>query len=80
MWIFYSHFYWFYLLVYESKYYLQVYLDNCAYRTVDMQMIDYLGDNPIETDEDCVLQMLCYDRTDLSERIDVANSNSRRVA
>ena len=43
-------------------------------------MIDYLGDNPIETDEDCVLQMLCYDRTDLSERIDVANSNSRRVA
>ena len=23
------------LLVYENKYYLQVYLDNCAYKTVD---------------------------------------------
>ena len=24
------------LLVYENKYYLQVYLDNCAYKTVDL--------------------------------------------
>ena len=33
------------LLVYENKYYLQVYLDNCAYKIVDKQMIDYLDDN-----------------------------------
>ena len=33
------------LLVYENKYYLQVYLDNCAYKIVDKQMIDYLNDN-----------------------------------
>ena len=32
------------LLVYESKYYLQVYVDNCTYKTVDKQNIDYFGD------------------------------------
>ena len=30
------------LLGYGSKYYLQVYLDNCAYKTVNAQMLDYL--------------------------------------
>ena len=39
------------LLVYESKYYLQVYLDNCAYKIVTTQMLDYLDDNLFETDE-----------------------------
>ena len=39
------------LLVYWSKYYLQVYSDNCAYKIVDKWMIYYLGDNPFETDE-----------------------------
>ena len=38
------------LLVYKCKYYLQVYLDNCAYEIVDKRMIDYLGDNLFETD------------------------------
>ena len=38
------------LLAYESKYYLQVYLDNCAYKIVGKQIIDYLGDNLFETD------------------------------
>ena len=33
------------LLVYENKYYLQVYLDNCAYKTANKQMADYLDDN-----------------------------------
>ena len=33
------------LLAYESKYYLQAYLDNCAYKNVDKQKIDYLDDN-----------------------------------
>ena len=39
------------LLVYKNKYCLQVYLDNCAYKIVDKQMIDYLGDNLFETDK-----------------------------
>ena len=33
------------LLVYDSKYYLQVYLVNCAYKVVEKQMTDYLDDN-----------------------------------
>ena len=38
------------LLVYENKYCLQVYLDSCPCKIVNMQMIDYLGDNPFESD------------------------------
>ena len=30
------------LLVYENKYYLQVYLENKAYKIVNTQMVDYL--------------------------------------
>ena len=33
------------LLVYENKYYLQVYLDSCAYKIVNNQMTDYLDKN-----------------------------------
>ena len=33
------------LHAYESKYYLQVYLDNLAYKIVNKRMIDYLDDN-----------------------------------
>ena len=40
------------LLVYENKYYLQVYLDNCAYIIIDTQMLDYLDGNLFETAED----------------------------
>ena len=36
------------LLVYDSKYYLQVYLDNCAYKIVNKQMTDYLDENFFE--------------------------------
>ena len=36
------------LFVYESKYYLQVYLDNCPYKIVNKQMTDYLDDNFFE--------------------------------
>ena len=43
--IFYSRFY---LLVYKNKYYLQVYLDNCAYKIANKQMKDYLNDNLFE--------------------------------
>ena len=34
------------LLVYDQKYYLQVYLDNCAYNIVKKQMTDYLDKKP----------------------------------
>ena len=34
------------LIVYENKYYFQVYLGSCVYKTVDNQMTDYLDDNP----------------------------------
>ena len=34
-----------FLLVYENKCYLQVYLNNCTDKIVDKQMIDYLGGN-----------------------------------
>ena len=37
------------LLSYDNKYYLQVYLDNCAYKIVDKQMI---GDNLFKRDKD----------------------------
>ena len=32
--------------------YLQVYLDNYAYKIVDKWIINYLGDNLFESDED----------------------------
>ena len=40
------------LLVYKTKYYLQVYLDNCAYKIIEKQMINYIDENPFETDKD----------------------------
>ena len=36
------------LLVYDKKYYLQVYLENCAYKIVNKQMADYLDENLFE--------------------------------
>ena len=39
------------LLVYESKYYLQVYLDNYAYKIVNTEMVDNLDHNIFETDQ-----------------------------
>ena len=39
------------LLVHESKYYLHVYLDNCDFKIVDKQIIDYLN-NLFESDGD----------------------------
>ena len=33
------------LLVYNKKYYLQVYLGNCAYEIVNKQITDYLDEN-----------------------------------
>ena len=36
------------LLAYDKKYYLQVYVDNCACKTVNKQMTDYLDENIFE--------------------------------
>ena len=43
------------LLAYKNKFYLQVHLDKCAYKIIDNRMIDYLGVNPFETNEDWLL-------------------------
>ena len=51
-----------FLLLYDNKYYLQAYLDNCACKVVNTQMIDYFDDNLFD---DWILQMLYYDRTKL---------------
>ena len=40
------------LLVYDKKIYLLVYLDNCASKIVEKQIIDYLDDNLFATNED----------------------------
>ena len=37
-----------FLLVYGNKYYLQIYLHNCAYKIVNRQMIDDLDKNVFE--------------------------------
>ena len=36
------------LLLYENKYYLQVYLDKCGYKIGNKQMADYLDENLFE--------------------------------
>ena len=36
------------LLVYENKYYFQVYLGNCAYKIVNKEMTDFLDENVFE--------------------------------
>ena len=40
------------LLVYDNKYYLQIYLDDYTSTIVNKEMIDYLDENFFETDED----------------------------
>ena len=40
------------LLAYENKFYLQVYLDNCAYKIVQNQIIRYIDENHSDSDED----------------------------
>ena len=37
--------------VYENKCNLEVYLDNCAYKIVGKQIIDYLHDHRFDSDE-----------------------------
>ena len=39
------------LFVYKNKYYLEVYLEKCAYKIVDKQMIGYLDANLFNSDE-----------------------------
>ena len=41
-----------FLLVYDNKFYLQLYLDNCAYKVVDKQKTGYLDGNLFEINEE----------------------------
>ena len=36
------------LLVFKNKYYLQVYLENCAYKVVNKEMTNYIDENLFE--------------------------------
>ena len=40
------------LLIYENKYYVQVYLDNCVIKLYSSKWYVYLDDNLFETDID----------------------------
>ena len=42
-----------FILIYENKYYLEVYIDNCAYKIVNSQIVDYLNDIDFESDYFC---------------------------
>ena len=55
-----------FLLLYEYKHFLQVYVDNCAYRIANRQMKNYLDENLIETYQDQILLILYYKNTDIS--------------
>ena len=46
------------VLVFEHKYYLQVYWYNCAYKIVDKQMTDYLDVHLFEIDKDQIFLIL----------------------
>ena len=37
-----------YLLVYDKRYYLKVYLENCAHKIINKKMADYLHENLFE--------------------------------
>ena len=41
-----------FLLIYENRYYLQVYLNKYAYKIVNTEIIYYLDDKFFEADED----------------------------
>ena len=55
------------LLVNDNKYYLQAYLENCAYKIVSKQVTDYLDGNLFE-----------YYIIDQSEGIDLAKTNKSK--
>ena len=67
------------VLVYKNKYYLQLYLVNCAYEIFDEQMIGYLDNNLFDSGKISFLILILYcNKIDLSERIDPAKSSSSK--
>ena len=52
------------LIVYDNKYYLQVYVDNCIYEIVDKQIVDYLDDYLFDFGEISFLKNEYYARID----------------
>ena len=59
-----------FLLVYENKYYLQVYLDNCDYKIVNKQMTNYLDENAFK----CCIAI----EIDIGEEMDLARSRNSK--
>ena len=68
-----------YLLIHDSKRYLQAYLGNCVYKIVNTQLIDYLGDSLFKSDklvfDKRVLKMFYPRRIDVNRGIDIAKIN-----
>ena len=52
------------LIVYDNKYYLQVYVDNCIYEIVDKQIVDYIDDYLFDFGEISFLKNEYYARID----------------
>ena len=46
------------LLVYENKYYQRVYLDSCAYKIVNTEMVYHLDCKSFESYKYCILKEL----------------------
>ena len=63
------------LLVYENKYYLQVYLNNCAYKIGKKEITDYVDDNIFQ---DPILKIVYYDRIYMRQGIDRAKSDNSK--
>ena len=59
------------LLVYENKYYLQVYLNNSPYKIANKQMTDYLDNSLFE-------DWMYYNRIDISKGTDPTKSNKSK--
>ena len=57
------------LVAYENKYYLQVYLDICAYKTANKEMADYHDDN---------LYNCFKNKININKGIDHTKNNSRK--
>ena len=50
-----------FLLLFERKYFLQVYLENCAYKTVDKRLIDYVYNHLFDSDPNYFLNFWWMD-------------------
>ena len=61
----------------KTKFYLQVYLGNCAFKIVNTKIKNYLDENIFKSNK-WALQTLNYDRINWSEGIHPAKSNNSK--